>query len=155
MAYKCGSGISEWVVPDRPFWMWFKSIKHNCKKHDIDYEKGGTEADRLKSDLELGDGIEATYSTSLLWRFKSYRERAKLTADGYFKAVQWWGESSFSYQGDKDSLSLEHFKIGLINESKKRGYNEFNVDEGDNWEMYYNEYFNVKETVELYWLVYG
>jgi len=100
-SYKCGSGWSEWVVPDRPFWMYFKSIKKACKKHDKAYEKGGTEADRLQADIDLHDNILKIYRTSWLWRFKSYRERADFTVDTYLYFVQKFGKDKFNYTEKK------------------------------------------------------
>lgn len=97
MTYECGSGWSEWVVPNRPWWMWWIDIKPACVQHDKAYEFGGFEEDRLDADMELHDDILTIYQSKWLWRFKSFRWRADKTADAYFYAVQKWGKEHFNY----------------------------------------------------------
>ena len=98
-SYRCGSGFSEHLGLDNPWWMWFKSLKNKaCKPHDKDYEKGGTEADRLAADIKLHDNILKVYQSSWLWRFKSYRMRADATADAYLYFVRKFGAKKFNYK---------------------------------------------------------
>jgi len=96
--YDCGSGWNEWIVPSRPFWCWWINIRPACKTHDIAYEKGGLESDRLEADLDFHNDIINIYKSSWLWQFKSFRYRADLTADTYFNAVRKWGEEHFNYE---------------------------------------------------------
>jgi len=88
----CGSGWSEHVGLNRPFWMWFISIRPACKIHDEDYHRGGTGADRIAADRRLWDNIVKIYKKSWFWRFATFRARAHLTADAYYFAVREWGE---------------------------------------------------------------
>ena len=94
---KCGSGWSEWVVPDRPAWLWFISLRWCCREHDVDYELGGSEIDRLVADTTFKHNIMRTYRRSWLWRFKSFRFRAERTARLYYNAVRNYGAPHFNY----------------------------------------------------------
>lgn len=95
---RCGSGWSEWVVPDKPFWMWFVNLRWPCREHDIDYKIGGTEADRLCVDRKFWFNMEKVFMKSFFWRFKSFRKRAYATMDLYYEAVRYYGADKFNYE---------------------------------------------------------
>jgi len=104
MSRKCGSGWSEWIVPDFPFWLWFLSIKKCCIFHDMAYEFGGTEANRLTADLNLHDCIINKGRASWFWRFRTYRYRVDKTADMYLYGVREYGAKHFEFGGNNVEL---------------------------------------------------
>jgi hypothetical protein len=85
----CGASKS-WFRP--PYGIFFKA---SCNNHDIGYEKGGTEEDRLRCDIDfLRDMIIDT------WEIKNRIKRCyyQVWAGLYFLGVRYRGHKHFNYK---------------------------------------------------------
>ena len=92
----CGSGWSEHLGLNKPWWMFFVNLRPACQEHDRAYRRGGRPEDRLAADRRLHDDIISICKKSWLWRFPTFRARANLTADAYYFCVRRWGEDKFT-----------------------------------------------------------
>ena len=88
-----GNGIGDIAVPDTIYGL---NVKEACKRHDFDYAIGGTEEDKIISDIRLLSNLVIIIENNSRSRILKTLRRHR--AIKYYLAVSDFGGSSFTWE---------------------------------------------------------
>ena len=90
----CGTGWNKYLVPNTVYGL---NIRIVCCIHDEEYERGGTEEDKVIADNNIHDNIDIIIGLYDHWYYPT--KLAKARANTYRFVVQQAGDSAFNFKG--------------------------------------------------------